>query len=107
MHHTKRFIKQINKLYNTLSHPYTFLFVLVSIIAWVGLGIPLHFNDTWYKIMHIVEMSLSLLMVFIIEATQQADDRAVQKKLDEILKKLPQTDNKIIGIEKEYKGEER
>lgn len=57
--------------------------------------------------MHIVEMSLSLLMVFIIEATQQADDRAVQKKLDEILKKLPQTDNKIIGIEKEYKGEER
>lgn len=101
------FIKQINKVYNTLSHPYSFLFVLLSIIAWFGIGIPMHFSEEWYKIMHIVEMSISILMIFIIESTQHADDKAMQEKLDEIIKKLPQTDNKFIGIEKKYKGQEQ
>jgi low affinity Fe/Cu permease len=45
-------------------------------------------------------------MIFIIESTVEADNRAMQEKLDEIIKKLPQANNSMIGIEKEYKGEE-
>ncbi|MGH7204123.1 MAG: low affinity iron permease family protein [Candidatus Levyibacteriota bacterium] len=102
----KYLLRHLNLIYRSISHPYTSLFVLIVIIGWFMAGDTVHFNEIWYKWFHIFEMTVTLLMIFIIESTVEADNRAMQEKLDEIIKKLPQTDNKMIGIEKEYKGEE-
>ena len=98
-------LKKLNSLYNLISHPYSFVFIVILIAAWFVTGPVRNYDETWYKSFHLFEMSLTLLMVFVIESTQQADNRAVQEKLDEIIKKMPNTDNSKIGIEKHYKGE--
>jgi len=75
------------------------------IVSWFGVGIFMQFDQKWYHIIHIFEIVVTLLMVFIIESTQQADMRALQEKLDEIITKLPHTDSNIAQIEKKYKEE--
>ena len=97
--------KKLSNLYKITSHPYTFIFIFLSIIGWFGIGFVLHFEEAWYKWFHVYEMVITLLMIFIIESTQQADDRALQEKLDEIIKALPKADNKKINLEKKYKGQ--
>ena len=50
-------------------------------------------------------MTIALIMIFTIESTQHADNRAMHEKLDEIIRKMPNTDRRKIGLEKEYKGQ--
>jgi low affinity Fe/Cu permease len=99
-------LKKLNALYNIISHPYTFFLIFIIIIAWFIDGYFTHFDDGWYKTFHLFEMSLTLIMVFIIESTQHADNRAMHEKLDEIIKTMPHADNRKAGIEKIYKGED-
>ncbi len=96
----------VNKVYNSISHPYTLVITVIIIAVWFILGFPLNFNDIWYKSLHLFEVLVTLILVFIIEITQKAEMKALQEKLDELIKKLPQTDNKKASIEKRYKGED-
>ncbi len=98
-------IKYLNHLYKTISHPYSFLYALLILLFWFIAGSFMHYDEHWHDAFILFEAIITLLMVFIIESTQQADNRAIQEKLDEIIEKLPQTDNRKIGIEKKYKGE--
>jgi low affinity Fe/Cu permease len=103
---SKPFLRELHKLYNFSSHPYTFIFVFLSIIGWFIIGGFFHFEETWYKWFHLYDMVITLMMIFIIESTQQADDQALQEKLDEILRSLPKANDQKIGLEKKYKGQE-
>lgn len=43
--------------------------------------------------------ALTLAMVFVIQHTQARHQRATQRKLDEILRVLPEADNSLITLE--------
>lgn len=94
----------LNRLYLGFSHPYSVLFIVLTILFWFVVGGFMHYDETWYKVGHVFEIVVALLMLFLIENTQQADMRALQEKLDEIIKKLPETDNKKVKLEEKYKG---
>lgn len=96
--------KIVNNIYNGISHPYAILFTLLIIGLWFVAGIPMGYNDIWYKILHLFEVLVTLILVFVIEVTQKAEMRSLQEKLDEIIKKNPKTNNKKAGIERKYKG---
>ena len=83
----KFILRSLNKLYLVISHPYSFLFLVLTILFWFVVGGMMHYDEHWYKIAHVFEIVVSLLMLFLIENTQQADMRALQEKLDEIIKK--------------------
>lgn len=100
-------LKKLNWLYHVISHPYSFFFILLTIIAWFVVGSFMHFSDEWYKIFHLFEIVVALLMVFLIENSTHNDNRAMQEKLDEIIKAIPQASNDKAGIEKHFKGEEK
>lgn len=97
-------LQALNKLYHFISHPYTFVLIVFIILGWYIAGYIYHFSEEWYKLFHIFEITVALLMVFLIEQTTHADNRAMQEKLDEIIKKMPAADNKKIGLERRYKG---
>lgn len=65
----------------------------------------MHFSHEWFFILEAFAISITLVMTFVIEHTQRADTRAIQEKLDELIKKSPKADNRKIGIEKKHKGE--
>lgn len=97
-------LKPLNKLYHIVSHPYTFLLILVILVGWFVGGYVMHFSEEWYKYFHIFEITVALIMVFLIEHTTHADNRAMQEKLDEIIKTMPRADNAKVGLEQKYKG---
>jgi low affinity Fe/Cu permease len=100
----KLLLRVVNNIYNAISTPAAIIAVALIIILWFILGIPMHYNDFWYKALHLFELLITLILVFIIEVAQKAEMRSVQEKLDELIKKNPKTDDKKAGIEKKYKG---
>jgi low affinity Fe/Cu permease len=79
---------------------------MLLILAWFVIGgYFLHFNHQWFFILEAFAISITLVMTFVIEHTQKADTKALQEKLDELLKKHPKADKKKVGIERRYKGE--
>jgi low affinity Fe/Cu permease len=105
-HHPKPLLRQLNKLYKAVSHPYSFLFIVILIIGWFIGGFVFHFDEHWYKAFHVFEIVIALIMVFLIENSTHADNIAMQEKLDEIIRALPKASDKKIGLEKHLKGEE-
>jgi low affinity Fe/Cu permease len=103
--HPKPLLRQLNNLYHLISHPYSFLLIVIIIVGWFVGGYIFHFDEEWYKAFHVFEMVIALLMVFLIENSTHSDNKAMQAKLDEIIKALPKANNKKIGLEKHLKGE--
>jgi low affinity Fe/Cu permease len=100
-------LRKLNDLYHFVSHPYSFIFILIVIVGWFVAGYVFHFDEKWYKAFHVFEIVVALTMVFLIENTTHADNRAMQEKLDEIIRALPKADDKKIGLERHLKGEEK
>jgi low affinity Fe/Cu permease len=103
----KPLLRYLSNLYKLVSHPYSFLFIVITIIGWFIGGFIFNFSEEWYKAFHVFEIVVALTMVFLIENTEHADSLATQEKLDEIIRALPKASDQKVGLEKLLKGEER
>jgi low affinity Fe/Cu permease len=81
------------------SRPSAAVFVVTVTAAWLIVSIVADFPARWETIFETVVAALTLAMVFIIQHTQGRHQRATQRKLDEILLALPDTDNALVTLE--------
>jgi low affinity Fe/Cu permease len=81
------------------SRPTAAVFVVAATAAWLIVSIVAGFPARWETIFETVVAALTLAMVFIIQHTQARHQRATQRKLDEILLTLPDTDNALVTLE--------
>jgi low affinity Fe/Cu permease len=81
------------------SRPTAAMIVLAAAGAWLVVSIVVGFPARWETIFETVVAALTLAMVFIIQHTQARHQRATQRKLDEILLALPDTDNALVTLE--------
>jgi low affinity Fe/Cu permease len=81
------------------SRPSAAVVVLAAAGAWLIVSIIAGFPAAWETIFETVVAALTLAMVFIIQHTQARHQRATQRKLDEILLALPDTDNALVTLE--------
>jgi low affinity Fe/Cu permease len=81
------------------SRPAAAMIVLAAAGAWLVVSIVADFPARWETIFETVVAALTLAMVFIIQHTQARHQRATQRKLDEILLALPDTDNALVTLE--------
>jgi len=77
----------------------TVLLVLAAALSWVGVSITARFPARWETVFQTLVAALTLAMVFVIQHTQARHQRATQRKLDEILRALPDADNALITLE--------
>lgn len=77
-----KFARYMAKISGT---PTAFIFACVFVIAWIMTGPIFSFSDTWQLIINTVTNIIALLMVFIIQNTQNRDGEAMQIKLDELI----------------------
>ena len=73
--------------------------VLAGGLAWVVLSAAFGFPAGWEKVFQTLVAAVTVVMVFVIQHTQARHQAATQRKLDEILRTLPEADNSLLALE--------
>ena len=76
-----------------------FVVAIAVVLAWVVTGPIFGFSDTWQLVINTATTIVTFLMVFLIQNTQNRDNRAVQAKLDELIIATSRADNKLVLAE--------
>src|SRR6185369_14103701 len=93
---------------------WSFLLAVLIIFVWAITGPMFHYSDTWQLIINTGTTIVTFLMVFLIQNTQNRDNKAIHLKLDELIKGVSGARNSMIdldrlsdeqlsALEKEYK----
>jgi len=75
------------------------LVITVAVLGWVAFGGLVGFPTWWSTTLYVVSSAIILVMVFAIQHTQSRQQMATQRKLDELVRSLPQADNRLIAAE--------
>jgi len=77
----------------------TFLGAIAIVIVWAITGPLFHYSDTWQLVINTGTTIVTFLMVFLIQNTQNRDGKAVQLKLDELIRATKGARNTYVGLE--------
>lgn len=78
---------------------WAFILAASSIVVWVVTGPIFKFSDTWQLVINTGTTIVTFLMVFLIQNTQNRDSKAIQLKLDELIRAVSGARNDMIDIE--------
>jgi low affinity Fe/Cu permease len=78
---------------------WAFLCSCLFIITWLICGPIFHFSDTWQLVVNTTTTIITFLIVFLIQNSQNREAKAVQLKLDELLRCHKLAHNSIIDLD--------
>lgn len=93
------FRKIANWSADRLGSPYAFIIGIAFVIAWGLTGPMYHYSDGWQLVMNTVTNILTFIMVFLIQNTQNRDTKAMQLKLDELVRAVAEARNELVAVE--------
>lgn len=76
-----------------------FLGAIVIVSTWAITGPIFHYSDTWQLVINTGTTIVTFLMVFLIQNTQNRDSKAVQLKLDELIRATKGARNQYVVLE--------
>ena len=79
-----RFIS--NKVSQAAGSAAAFVGALLIVLVWASTGPFFNFSDTWQLVINTGTTIVTFLMVFLIQNTQNRDSKAMQLKLDELIR---------------------
>ena len=71
----------------------------IVIVVWAAIGPVFHFSDTWQLVINTGTTIVTFLMVFLIQNTQNRDARAINLKLNELIRAIDKARDQMIDIE--------
>ena len=69
---------------------YAFALALVLVLLWTAIGSHYRYSDGWQLVINTATNVLALVIVFLIQNTQNRDSAACHRKLDQIIRALEQ-----------------
>lgn len=93
------FRKFSHKIAEVLGSSWAFILALLIVIAWAATGPTFHFSDTWQLVINTGTTIVTFLMVFLIQNTQNRDSKAIQLKLDELLRGVKGARTGLVNLE--------
>jgi low affinity Fe/Cu permease len=81
------------------ARPVVAVAAVVADLAWMAYSASLGFPTKMDAIFQTLAGAVTLAMVFVIQHTQARQQVATQRKLDEILRALPEAENSLIALE--------
>ena len=78
---------------------WAFTLAVATIVLWAASGPYFHYSDTWQLVVNTATTVVTFLIVFLIQNTQNRDAKAIQLKLDEIIRAIRAANNSMINIE--------
>lgn len=88
-----------NKVSQWTGNASTFLGAIAIVVIWAVTGPVFHYSDTWQLVINTGTTIVTFLMVFLIQNTQNRDGKAVQLKLDELIRATKGARNTYVGLE--------
>jgi low affinity Fe/Cu permease len=82
-----------------LGSAWAFTLAIVIIAVWGLTGPTFHFSNTWQLIINTGTTIVTFLMVFLIQNTQNRDSKAVNLKLDEVIRAVKGARNQLVNLE--------
>lgn len=80
--------------------PWAFVVAMISIAVWLAGGPGMHYSDTWQLIMNTWTNVITFIVVFLIQHAQNRDSKAINLKLNEIIRSTAGAEDELIDIEK-------
>lgn len=84
---------------SVVGSPFSFITAVVIILSWAITGPLFRFSDTWQLFINTGTTIVTFLIVFLIQNTQNRDSRAMQLKLDELLRGVKGARTSMVNIE--------
>lgn len=82
-----------------MGQPITFIVATACCCIWAITGPIFDYSDTWQLVINTGTTVLTFLAVFLIQNSQNRDGAAIQAKLDELMRAVPDARPAFIGIE--------
>jgi low affinity Fe/Cu permease len=82
-----------------LGSKWAFSCAVAVILIWGASGFVFHYSDTWQLVINTGTTIVTFLMVFLIQNTQNRDARAINLKLNELIRALDKARDQMIDIE--------
>ena len=79
---------------------WAFIVALGIIVVWGVSGPLYHYSDTWQLVINTGTTIITFLIVFLIQNTQNRDAKAINLKLNEIIRSIGKAQNDLIDVEK-------
>lgn len=80
-------------------NPITFVAALSIVAIWLILGFFFGFDTKWILALNTIATLNAALMVFIIQNTQNRENKALHLKIDELIRVTKEATNELIAIE--------
>ena len=79
--------------------PLTFAIVVLMVVGWAVSGPIFKYSDTWQLTINTGTTIVTFLMVFLIQNTQNRDAKAMQLKLNELIRATEGAHNALVSAE--------
>jgi low affinity Fe/Cu permease len=79
--------------------PIAFVIAVLAVLIWALTGPLFGFSDTWQLVINTSTTIVTFLVVFIIQNTQNRDSKAIQLKLDELLRVIQEARTGMVDLE--------
>jgi low affinity Fe/Cu permease len=93
--HFRRFAAQTSRV---LGSPWAFLLAVAFVAAWAASGRYFGYSNGWQLVINTTTSIGTFLMVFVLQSTQNRDTKAINIKLDELLRAIEGARTGLVNL---------